>query len=133
MMKYIVFVMLMSISIFSFSQTVIEMTHPADANLVMLEVDKADDADIVVYRTEDKKEAQEWDCKWKFRSWGFSDFSVYLTKNEQDSLLTDTDTGMTLEFDGKIYFTTDKTKVGYKNRDFRLEGVFRKIKLEDLE
>ncbi|HBF88188.1 MAG TPA: hypothetical protein DDX39_06050 [Bacteroidales bacterium] len=133
MIKFILLILLSVIYVCGFSQTVIEMTHPADANLVMLEVEKFEDADIVVFRTNDKVEAQEWDCKWKFRSWGFSDFSVYLTKNEKDSLLLDPETGITLEFDGKIHFTDDKTKVGYRNRDFRLEGVFRKIKLDEIE
>lgn len=120
-------------SVFVFSQTVIEMTHPIDAGLVLLQVDKPEDADIVVYRTNSKDEAEEWDCKWKFKTWGFSNISVYLTKSPLDSLLLDPDTGMNLPIDGKIYFTEDVTKRGYKNRDFRLEGVFRKLKLEDIQ
>ena len=42
------------------AQTVIEMGHPSDANLVLLEVDSPDKADIIVYKTDKKKEYQEW-------------------------------------------------------------------------
>jgi hypothetical protein len=115
------------------AQTVIEMSHPGDAGLVLLLVDSPDDADIVVYKTNKKEEADEWDCKWKFRTWGFSNISIYYTKNPNDSLLLDAETGMNIPFDGKIYFTDDIEKRGYKNRDFRLEGVFRKLKLEDIQ
>lgn len=130
---YLILIISMLFSVASFSQTVIEMTHPIDAGLVLLLVDEPSEADIVVYKTNSKSEADEWDCKWKFRSWGFSNISVYLTKNPLDSLLVDPDTGMNLPFDGKIYFTDDVNKRGYKDRDFRLEGVFRKLKLEDIQ
>ena len=53
------------------AQTVIEMGHPGDANLILLEVSSEDKADIIDYKTDNKKEIQEWDCKWKFKSWGF--------------------------------------------------------------
>lgn len=133
-LKYLIgLIFSLIISFNSFSQTVIEMTHPADAGLVLLLVDKPEDADIVVYKTNDKDEANEWDCKWKFKSWGFSNVSVYLTKNPYDSLLVDQETGMTIQFDGKIFFTEDISKRGYRDRDFRLEGVFRKLKLEDIQ
>jgi hypothetical protein len=116
------------------AQTVIEMMHPLDANLVLLEVDSPDKADIVVYKTNDKKLYQQYDCKWKFKSWGFSNFSVYITKDENDSLLLDEETGRKRPINGKVYFTNDISQAGYKNPDFRLEGVFRKIaKTEDEE
>lgn len=126
-------ILIVLFSVVANSQTVIEMTHPIDAGLVLLEVDTQEEADIVVYKTASKKDADDWDCKWKFRQWGFSNISVYLTKNPKDTLLLDPDTGMNLPIDGKIYFTTDITKRGYKDRDFRLEGVFRKLKLEDIQ
>jgi len=111
----------------TFSQTVIEMASPLDANIILLEVDSPDKADLIVYKTTDKKLVQEYNCKWKFKSWGFSNFSVYLTKDENDELLMDEETGRKQPINGKIYFTDDISKAGYKNPDFRLEGVFRKI------
>jgi hypothetical protein len=117
--------------IFSFfyktqAQTVIEMTHPGDANLVLLVVDDISKADIVIYKTDDKIEAEEWDCMWKVKKWGFSNFSLYLTKNPNDSLLNDEDMGIKYGFQGKIYFTDKKEERGYKTPGFQLEGVFRK-------
>ena len=60
------------------AQTVIEMMNPGDANQVLLEVNDISKADVVVYKTEDKTEVEEWDYMWKFKKWGFSNFSVYL-------------------------------------------------------
>ncbi|MBI5540941.1 MAG: hypothetical protein HY951_12830 [Bacteroidia bacterium] len=108
------------------AQTVIEMTHPGDANLVLLVVDDIAKADIVIYRTDDKIDAEEWDCMWKFRQWGFSNFSIYLTKNPNDSLLTDPEMGINYQLMGKVYFTDKKDERGYKTPGFQLEGVFRK-------
>lgn len=108
------------------AQTVIEMTHPGDANLVLLVVDKLEDADIVVYKTNKKEEYEEWNCKWKFKKWGFSNFSVYLTKNVEDTLLTDEDMGIHYSIQGRIYFTNNKEEAGYKTPGFQLEGVLRR-------
>jgi len=120
-------------SFLSRAQTVIEMMYPGDATVILLEVSKLNDADIVVYKTESKDEANEWDCKWKFKSWGFSNFSVYLAENPDDSLLVDFETGEKLNVHGRIYFTDDPEKRGYKDPDFRLEGVFRKINPADVD
>ncbi len=108
------------------AQTVIEMTHPGDANLVLLVVDNPEDADIVVYKTDKKEEYEEWNCKWKFKKWGFSNFSVYLTKNPQDSLLNDEEMGVQYSIQGRIFFTNNKEEAGYKTPGFQLEGVLRK-------
>ena len=110
-----------------FSQTVIEMASPLDANIVLLEVDSPDKADLVVYKTSDKDLIQEYNCKWKFKAWGFSNFSIYITKDENDEMLMDEETGRKKEINGKVYFTNDVAQAGYKNPDFRLEGVFRKV------
>ena len=107
------------------AQTVIEMTHPGDANLVLLEVDDISKADIAVFRTDNKDEYEEWDCKWKFKTWGFSNFSVYLTNDNNDPRLLDEETGIQHVFHGKIFFTDDKTACGYKTEGFMLEGVLR--------
>lgn len=116
---------------YSYSQTVIEMLHPGDANLVLLEVDKPEDADIVVYKTDKKEEYEEWNCKWKFKKWGFSNFSVYLTKDPQDSLLHDDDLGIDYAIQGRIYFTDNKEEAGYKTPGFQLEGVMKRIKTDN--
>jgi hypothetical protein len=124
----VIFILIMSFLIVSNvkSQTVIEMTHPGDANLVLLVVDKPEDADIVVYKTDKKEEYEEWNCKWKFKKWGFSNFSVYLTKNPNDSLLYDEEMGIQYSIQGRIYFTNNKEEAGYKTPGFQLEGVLRK-------
>ena len=66
-------VILISLMFFSFvtgfSQTVIEMASPLDANVVLLEVDSPDKADLVIYKTSDKNLIQEYNCKWKFKTW----------------------------------------------------------------
>jgi len=115
------------ISIVAQAQTVIEMADPADVNLVLLEVDSPEKADIIVYKTEDKNEYQEWNLKWKFKSWGFSNFAIYLTKDEKDPMLVDEETGQEKLFNAKIYFTDSPEKAKYNDPNFRLEGVFRKV------
>ncbi len=109
-------------------QTVIEMMFPEDANLILLEVNNPDSADIVVYKTKDKKQAEQWDLMWKFKKWGFSNFSVYITKSPDDTLLYDKETGIRYPINGRVYFTNNPDERGYKNPNFHLEGVFRKVK-----
>ena len=134
-MKFLKIALILSIFTFNYAncQTVIEMGHPGDANLVLLVVDDIKNADIVIYRTEDKVEAEEWDCMWKFRKWGFSNFSIYATKNPNDSLLNDTEMGINYQFQGKVYFTSNKDERGYKTPGFQLEGVFRKTNVDNSE
>lgn len=133
-MKILFFIIAFALfSYLSVAQTVIEMMYPGDATVILLEVNKVKDADIIVYKTESREEANEWDCKWKFKSWGFSNFSVYLTQDDNDSLLFDYETGEKLGVSGKIFFTDDPDNRGYTNPDFRLEGVFRKINPADVD
>ena len=127
MWRSLLVLLVLFITLNGFSQTVIEMSHPMDANIILLEVDSPDKADLVVYKTNDKKEINEYNCKWKFKAWGFSNFSVYITKDQNDQSLTDEETGRTKPINGKVYFTKDVAEAGYKNPDFRLEGVFRKV------
>jgi hypothetical protein len=127
------FILLFSCYYNSVAQTVIEMTHPGDANLVLLIVDDISKADIVIYKTEDKVEAEEWDCMWKVKKWGFSNFSLYLTNNPNDSLLKDEEMGVTYNFQGKVFFTDKKDERGYKTPGFQLEGVFRKTSTSNSE
>jgi len=126
-MKTIVFFVIVALSIIQINaQTVIEMGHPGDANLILLEVPDITQADFVVYRTENKDEYTEWDLMWRFKKWGFSNFSVYLSNNPKDTLLNDVDMGVQYAFHGKVYFSDNKEDRGYKNPNFHLEGVFRK-------
>ncbi len=126
MKSFIIFTVILFFVVVAKAQTVIEMTHPGDANLVLLEVDDISKADIAVYKTDKKEEYEKWECKWKFRSWGFSNFSVYITKDENDPKLLDEETGIQHVFHGKIYFTDNPEECGYKTEGFMLEGVFRK-------
>ena len=131
MWRVVIISLVLFSSITGFSQTVIEMTHPMDANVVLLEVDSPDKADLVVFKSNDKKEIEEFDCKWKFKAWGFSNFSIYITKDDNDPLLMNEETGRKRTINGKVYFTSDVAQAGYKNPDFRLEGVFRKVASND--
>ena len=65
--------------------------------------------------------------KGRFKAWGFSNFSVYITKDQNDPLLTNEETGRKKTINGKVFFTDDVAQAGYINPEFRLEGVFRKI------
>ncbi len=111
----------------SIGQTVIEMTHPIDANIVLLKVDKKENADIIVFKTKKKKEARQWDCMWKFKKWGFANLSVFLMENIKDTVLYKDDDNSFI-IDGKVFFTENKDERGYNNPNFRLKKVFRKIK-----
>ncbi len=113
------------LALYAKSQTVIEMTHPGDANLVLLQVNKPEDADIVVFKTDVKEEYESWDCKWKFKKWGFSNFSIYLAKSMDDSLLDDDEMGIKYSIQGRIYFTNNKEEAGYKTPGFQLEGIMK--------
>ncbi len=130
-MKHLITIVLLLNVYLSKGQTVIEMMYPGDANLVLLQVQNEKDADIVVYKTEDQNEAESWDLKWKFRKWGFSNFSVYLAQSPDDTLLVDKEEGITYPLQGKIYFTDNPDERGYKNPNFHLEGVFRKVKMKN--
>ena len=89
-LKNILFIILF-ISIYNtaLSQTVIALAFPSDATAVLQVVNSKDSADIIVYKTESKDEANEWDCKWKFKKWGFANISIYLTESINDTLLYD--------------------------------------------
>jgi len=133
-MKTILFIFIAALSFTQLNaQTVIEMTHPGDANLILLEVDALEKADFVVYRTDNKEDYTEWDLMWHFKRWGFSNFSVYLSKNPEDTLLNDIDMGVQYAFHGKVYFSDNKDDRGYKNPNFHLEGVFRKTSTDNSE
>lgn len=133
-MKTILFLVIASLSFVQLnSQTVIEMGHPGDANLILLEVPDIEQADIVIYKTNDNNDVAEWDLMWKFKKWGFSNFSVYISSNPNDTLLNDVDMGVQYAFHGKVYFTPNKEERGYKNPDFHLEGVFRKTGTDNSE
>lgn len=117
--------------IYGKAQTVIEMSHPGDANIVLLQVDDIKDADIAIYKTDDKELYQQWDCAWKFKTWGFCNFSVYITHDKNDPKMFDEETGVQLVFNGKVYFTDKPEEKGYKTEGFMLEGVFRKYASND--
>ena len=106
------------------SQTMIEMSHPADANIVLLEVQDTSEADVIIYLSDIKEEIETWDCMWKTKAWGFSNFSFYLAHSESDSLLID-DEGNKILISGKVYFTKNKSERGYKNDKVHLDGVMK--------
>ena len=124
---FFIIVFLFSLINSSFSQTVIEMTHPSDAQLVLLKVDNRKDADIIAYKTKKNSESRQWDCLWKFKKWGFANLSIFILNNIADTVLyKDDENGFAI--DGKVFFTDNKEERGYNKQDFRLERVFRKLK-----
>jgi hypothetical protein len=123
-MKWIFYILFSLLTFSLSSQTVIEMTAPGDANIILLEVDDSSKADIIIYKTESSKESCEWDCMWKFKKWGFSNFGIYITKDPNDPLMKDEDFEVEYVFHGKVYFTTDKNLRGYR-KGFALEGIMR--------
>ena len=103
------------------------MTHPSDAQLVLLKVDNKKDADIIAYKTKKNSESRQWDCLWKFKKWGFANLSIFILNNIADTVLyKDDENGFAI--DGKVFFTDNKEERGYNKQDFRLERVFRKLK-----
>jgi hypothetical protein len=123
---FILFLFFLSYSNSVNSQTVIEMTDPGDANFILLVVNDIKKADIVVYKTHKMKEVDAWDCMWKFKKWGFSNFTIFLTLNPDDSIMSYNESGIKYHFNGKIFFTDNKEERGYKTPGFVLEGIFRK-------
>lgn len=143
-MKWIITILLLLLLNVSFSQTMIEMTSPEDANLILLEVKDSSQADIYVYRTDRLKEAKEWDCMWKFKKFGFSNFAIYIAKNEKELYVSTEESLNGLEYKeyipaGKVYFVKNKEHRGYR-KGFALEGVMKvtakkkiKVRKNDLE
>lgn len=133
-MKQIIFTILVFAGLFLLqvnAQTVIEMTHPDDADLRYLVVDDIEQADFVVYKTSKKEEYEAWDFMWNFKKWGFSNYAIYLTRSEADSLFLDTDDGIRKGLNGKIYFTENKEERGIRREGFVLEGILRKTGQKD--
>jgi len=124
-MKNIILILLFVLFFSGFikAQTVIEMMNPGDATVVLLEVNDVTKADVVVYKSDDKNEIESYDFMWKFKKWGFSNFSIYLAKDTADTALFDPDMGITIHPQGKIYFTNNKDERGIKTPGFHLEGV----------
>jgi len=127
-MKWFVIILLL-LCLNSQGQTVIQMLSPEDASVVLLEVKNKEEADIVVYKTKLLREAGEWDLKWKFRQWGFCNFSVFIAKDTTElytsSFNADSDQEQIyVHYCGKVYFTEKKEETEY-NKSFSLPGVMK--------
>jgi len=123
-MKNTILLILLILSTLSYSQTMIEMSNPNDADMIFIQVEDTSTADVIIYCTEEKIEYESWDCMWKIKTWGFSNFSIYLTTSENDTLLYN-DKGQKLLINGKIYFTHDKTERGYRTEHAYIDGVMK--------
>lgn len=117
------------------------MCSPEDAQIILLETNSINQANLAVYKTKKKTEYQEWNLKWKFKKWGFSNFTIYIAKDtselfvpKEESLHRETDFQYIPQ--GKIYFTNNINEIGYKTPNYKLEGVmkikkgFTKLKLK---
>ena len=106
------------------AQSVIEMTDPSDAKVVLLSVNKKEAADIVVYKTTKRSESRKWDCMWRYKKWGFSDLSIFIFENLKDTVLYKEEDS-NFKINGKVYFTQNPNERGYKDPNFRIEGIIR--------
>jgi len=132
-MKKIIIILIFIVSaIICSGQTFVEMMSPEDANVVLLKVTDPNEADIIIYLTDDNKEAQEWDCMWKIRKWGFANFSLFIATDTTQLIMTKEETlkddAYTIPYQGKVYFTTNKNERKYKNPSFRIDGVMKVVK-----
>ena len=132
-MKYLYLLFVMLITFSTYSQTMIEMSNPNDANIILLQVSDSSMADVIIYCAEEKEEWLEWDCMWKIKGWGFSNFAFYLAQSEDDTLLFTDDTHLAIPISGAVYFTHNKSIRGYKNDKVHIDGVMRKHKVKRLK
>jgi hypothetical protein len=125
-----IFILIIAINTSSFAQSVIEVVDPADADVILLSVDKKEDADIVVYKTNKLSECKKWDCMWLFKKWGFSDLSIFIYTDIKDTAEY-VDEDLKYKIQGKVYFTQNIQERGYKDPYFTIEGLIRKSSLTD--
>lgn len=130
MKKILLTLLCILLTLTAFNQTVIEMANPGDAEIILLEVEDSTKADIIIYKTTSSDEAAEWDCMWKFKKWGFSNFGIYITKDPNDPGLYDEDMGVNHPINAKVYFTDDKKCRGYRQGRTGIDGVMRVTKKE---
>ena len=116
--------MILFFSAISYSQTMIEMSNPNDADIILLQVKDTSEADVIIYCATEKEEWESWDCMWKIRNGGWSNFAFYLAQSENDTLLIN-EKGQKLHINGKIYFTHNKILRGYRTDDNFIEGVIK--------
>jgi len=107
------------------SQTMIEMLHPEQADIVLCEVRDSSFADVVVYKTQSGKYADEWNLRWKFKKWGFANFAVYITDDPFCDELVDEDTGQRRRVDAFVYFTPNCEEAMYRHPSFMINGMMR--------
>jgi len=100
------------------AQTFVEMMHPSDAQIILLEVTDSLDADICIYKTQKKTEYKEWDLMWRFRRGGFSNFSIYIAKDTTEFITSAEDSWSgeetTYPCHGKVYFVKNKESRKYR-------------------
>ena len=123
-MKHLIFILFIIATLLTYSQTVIEMEYIEDADIVLREVNDTNLADIIIYRAEHKSSAKYWDSMWYFKKWGFSNFSIYIIKENEPIRVSDT-TLTPRPVSGNVYFTNDYKLRGYRGSKFHLDGVMK--------
>lgn len=129
-MKRLIIILAILLSGFICSgQTFIEMMSPEDADVILLEVKDSTEADIIIYKTKSTKLANEWDCMWKIKKWGFSNFSLYVASDTTELYISKDDSynekSYIVKPHGKVYFTDKPEERMYRNPNFRLVGVMK--------
>ncbi len=114
----------------SIGQSVIELMDPFDADVILLSVNKKEEADIIVYKTKKISESKQWDCMWLFKQWGFSNLSIFIYTDISDTAKY-ADGDSKYKINGKVYFTQNIIERGYANPNTIIEGLIKKSREKD--
>ena len=129
MIKKLIILLSIFIGFVSYSQSVIEVSHPEDADVIVYQVFDSLEADVVICVTEYSAKARQWDCMWKFKKWGFSNLSIFIVSDtlslciEPEEEFEDEPTFY--PYDVKIYFTEYEDERGYRKENFSIPGIMR--------
>ena len=127
--RLLIILIIILLAFVSLGQTVVEMSHPGDADVILLQVLDSTNADVNICITKNKKNSKKWDCMWKFRKWGLCNFSVYITKDPfelyVDSINSFEGEPLFYPYHAKVYFTVLENERGYMSNDFFIPGVMR--------
>jgi hypothetical protein len=111
-------------------QSVIELIDPFDADVILLSVNNKEEADIIVYKTKKQSECRQWDCMWLFKQWGFSNLSLFIYTDINDTTKY-ADGDSKYKINGKVYFTQNIEERGYTNPNTIIEGLIKKSREKD--
>ena len=131
-MKYLVLILAVLFITSVKGQTFIEMMSPADASIILMEVDSAHKADICIYKTKKLKETN--DLVWKFKKLGFSTYTIFIAKYESEFYVSSEDSfdnfPEEVQPQGNVYFVDNIEEVKNVTGKFVLKKNFGKLKVK---